>query len=89
MSNEHIKNALWDAKREIRGQISDLEEVAKVTRLNLRYHQREVREYKKRLDSINRTKAILRRELKNADDIAYDLNPIKNIHKAKAKEATE
>ncbi len=83
MSNERIKSALWSAKRGIRASLSELDESAADTREQLRYYQSKVKDYAATLDSINRKKRIARRELKKIEAIEYQINPIKNIQKAK------
>lgn len=83
MSNENIKSALWSARRTIRSKLDDLEETASDSREQLRYYTRKAKEYKQHLDSINRRKRILRRELKKTEAIEYGINPIKNIQNAK------
>lgn len=84
MSNEHIKSALWSAKRGIKSNLSELEESAGDAREQLRYYQRQVKDYTATLDRINRKKRICRRELKKIEAIEYEINPIKNIQKAKS-----
>lgn len=82
MSNETIKSALWSARRTIRAKLIELEETASENRSQLRYYRTKVKDYKDSLDSINRRKRKLQRELKKVELIEYDINPIKNIHKA-------
>lgn len=83
MSNERIKSALWSAKRGVKATLSDLDESAADAREQLRYYQRKVKDYAETLDGINRKKRICRREIKKIEAIEYQLNPIKNIVKAK------
>lgn len=83
MSNESIKSALRSVQYDIKSDLSGLDDDARAYREQLRYYQGKVRDYKASLDSTNRRKRILRRELKKAEAIEYEINPIKNIQKAK------
>lgn len=83
MSNQYIKNALNAARRNMKEALSDLEENADGYRSNLRYHQRNAKYYKERLAEVNKRKRSLRRQIAKSDEISLELNPIKNIQKAK------